>query len=176
MNNSLRPLSIFYILGALSACLVIFIALVFTGAIQLPWVSNNISGYWTSSDYIYLIDDKDGDLFVRSARNTIGEIKSGATTNRFNIEQSDFKGTGLRDNTKVTFRCASLVFGKLSSISHSQEINARLTINNRLTGFVHTTINSYSTPTSSTDNSRSTTSTFYAIKRDAKEIQQWIDK
>lgn len=178
-KTSQRPMAIFYILGVLSACIVIYILLVFTGTMQMPWAPNNISGYWTTSDYIYLINDNDGDLFIRSARNTIGELKVGDTTNRINLEDSQFKGSGMRDHSKVTFRCLSRVSSEYSYSSHSQEVTAKLSSNNRLAGEVHT-LSSFSvygsSLTSKTNGSSSITNTFYAIKRDAKEIQQWLDK
>ena len=177
MNNSFqRPMAIFYILGVLSACIVIYIFLIFSGTMQMPFAPDNISGYWTTSDHIYLIDDNDGDLFIRCARNTMGELKVGDTTNKINFKDSQFKGSGLRDHSIVTFRCMSFASSEFSSSSYSQEVSAKLSRNNRLTGEVHT-LSSFMVYASSNKNSSSSrTNTFYAIKRNAKEIQQWLDE
>ena len=178
-----RPMALFYALGVISACIVIYIILIFSGTMQAPWAPNDISGYWTTSDYIYLIDDNDGDLFVRCAWNSMGELKVGSSTNRIRLKNSEFKGSGLRDHSIVTFRCASSHANNFSSSSHSQEVRAKLSRNNRLTGVVHTW-QSYTTygssnillVTSSRNSSSSSTNTFYAIKRSYKEIKQWLDE
>jgi|BioPla2DNA2_1021312.scaffolds.fasta_scaffold75214_3 hypothetical protein len=178
-----RPMAVFYALGVISASIVIYIILVFSGTMQAPWTPNDISGYWTTSDYIYLIDDNDGDLFVRCTWNPIGELKVGSLTNKISLKDSQFKGRGMRDHSIVTFRCSSSSGNNFSFSSHSQEVRAKLSRNNRLTGVVHTW-RSYRTygstnilgVTSAENSSSSTTNTFYAVKRGDKEIQQWLDE
>ena len=171
-----RPMAVFYALGVISASIVIYIILVFSGTMQAPWTPNDISGYWTTSDYIYLIDDNDGDLFVRCTWNPIGELKVGSLTNKISLKDSQFKGRGMRDHSIVTFRCMSFASSEFSSSSYSQEVSAKLSRNNRLTGEVHT-LSSFMVYASSNKNSSSSrTNTFYAIKRNAKEIQQWLDE